>query len=738
MPAASLDTYWASRDSVECVRALFDRVGRYQKHLTDSGRAERMNRSWSAYYGYGVDGQKSTNRLMQGGEQGEVILMATPLYATLMRQVERLLTGQKPAYKTRATNSDSGAIVEAMLGDQLLDYYDRASALPQREAEAVRSGLLLSAGYEVLSWDTAQGEVTAVDPNTGKEYRQGDVDVRYCTPWDVAFDFRDPDEEKRQWVAFRYRAKRFDLIAQFPECKDELMKGAGEQSTNLASDELVSRMFRDASTSSDEDNIWVWELRHKRTAALPSGRIVRCVNDKCILFDSAAVKTPATEGRPAVLNEETGEEESPETYGEPEGTQNAGYPYPDLLVYEFNPETVLGTAAGHTSSFDILGICEAIEAMDTAGMTNINMGAVTNLWTPDNASPNIERLSTGANLVKSAVKPEAIDLVSISPAMMEFRAMVKASAQEALGLNDVVMGETPKGMPAQLAALLEAKAIQYHQQGQAAYYRLVERSRTGLLKLLQRFAAEPRVTELVGKANAWAQKEWSAESIGRITKVVVEPVNPMMKTFAGRMNMVDMLGADIGTAQGDAKMSLMLTGSVEEKLDGPKAHMGRIAREKEMLRQGIGMPPVDIEASQAAGAPVFVPAEGGQSIQPLISDRHWIDIPEYLTVLESPEARANEKVVTAVLDLVTEKQRLWAMMPLDLIVVLGGQPAPSTMMAMGAPPMPPDDKGKPPGEKPPAMPPAEDGVPGGAPVKLPKPPPNPLSGEQNAPPMGIQ
>lgn len=719
MTSTSADTYWATRSSEECVDALLKRVVTYQKALTETGRSERMARAWSAYYGRGVDGMKSTNRLVKGGEQGEVVLMAPPVFATLVRQVERLLTGQKPAYKTRATNSDSSAIVEAILGDSLLDYYDRASAVPEREGEAVRSGLMLGSGHVALSWDTTAGDVTAVDPETGKEFRQGDIGVQYYTPWDVAFDPRDANEETRQWVAFRYRAKKWDLIATKPELKDELSRmNAQAPSGDMA--ESITRPFYEPSRE-DEDNVWLWELRHKRTAALPNGRILRFASRTAIIYDSAAVESPAVEGVEAVLDEATGAEVSPAVEAVEASKSDAGYPYPELLVYEFCPEKMLGHAEGHTSSFDLLGLVEAIEAIATGGMTNINMGAITNYWVSSDTSPNIERLSTGANLFKGGTKPEVIDGVQISPAMMGFLEVIEGWAQMAVGLNDVAMGETSKGMPAQLAALLEAKAIQYHQQGQAAYYRLVERVRTGILKLLQRFASEPRVTELVGKANSWAQKEWSAQDLTRVTKVVVEPVNPMMKTFAGRMSMAEMLGPELGP---EAKMTLVLTGSLEPKMDGPKAHEGRLAREKEMLRGGTGMPPVDINASMQTGEPVFLPAKG-DAIRPLISDRHWIDIPEYLSVLESPEARANPKVVTAVLDLVAEHQRLWRIMPPDLIAVLGGMPAPSTlpMMPPGAPP---------PGEKPSGPPKPKDEEP--PPVEMPQPPPNPLSGEQ--PPMG--
>ena len=114
------------------------------------------------------------------------------------------------------------------------------------------------------------------------------------------------------------------------------------------------------------------------------------------------------------------------------------------------------------------------------------------------------------------------------------------------------------------------------------------------------------------------------------------------------------------------------------------------------------------------------------------SDTHWTDIPEYLSVLASPDARANGAVTTAVLDLVTEKLRLWKTMDPDLIAVLGGMPAPSSMMAaMGGMPPPGAPPGGPPGPPPDAMSTGGDT----RPVSMPKPPPNPIDGSQAPPPL---
>lgn len=69
-----------------------------------------------------------------------------------------------------------------------------------------------------------------------------------------------------------------------------------------------------------------------------------------------------------------------------------------------------------------------------------------------------------------------------------------------------------------------------------------------------------------------------------------------------------------------------------------------------------------------------------------VAQTHWLDIPEYLSVLSTPESLENPQVVSAVLEVVQEKLNLWRTMDPDLLALLGGPPPPS--QAMTPPPAP--------------------------------------------------
>ena len=719
MPSDSR-VYWAAEpDSKQVVEKCWKRIRNYRDWLASTGRQEKMLRAWHTFYGDGPDGMKSTHKLLRGGMQGELVLTSPNLYAVLIRQTARLISGQKAALKAIAVNSDAESVAEVVLAEALLDYYDRKALLQEADNDATLSGLILSSGWVVYSWATDLGEEIGV-ADDGRVVREGDVRVNSLLPWDVAVDARD-SEMGRQWVAFRRPFKRHDLATQYPHVAEEVLLAKANENLGEAAYPFddANRSWRIDDKVEDEDNVFVWELRHLRTPACPNGRLLRFVNAECILYDSGAVKAANPDGG--------------------ETSFDAGYPYPELLAYEFCPERQVGRAGGHSAHFDTISMQELLDLIVTTVTSNVNIGGMLNIWSPQ--EPNLSRLSTGFNVISSSVKPEVIDLLKIPPEMMAFAGAVREWMQTLAGQNDVTMGTPDKGMPAQMAALLEAKAVQYHQQGQAAYYRLIERSRTGLLKLLARFAKGDRVAQLVGKSGQWAMTHWTGDDIASVERVSIEPVNPVMKTFAGKVQLADSLAEKFGIVGNqpmtrDEYLAVYTTGTLTQTFDAPKAHLGRLAKEKELLMQGIGLPPVDMQASMQTGEPQFVGDDGSGKtyIRPLLTDRHWLDIPEYLALLESPETRSNTKVVQAVTDLVQEHLRLWRSMPPDLVMLLGG-PMPPPMPGMGGPPPPPNAGPPPPGGKSDV---AEMASMKGAPdVKMPAPPPNPVTGEQPPPvPVG--
>ena len=177
----------------------------------------------------------------------------------------------------------------------------------------------------------------------------------------------------------------------------------------------------------------------------------------------------------------------------------------------------------------------------------------------------------------------------------------------------------------------------------------------------------------------------------------------------------------------DEYLTVKATGRLEKLTEFKDRNLLRLQAEKEMLMQGIGLPPVDPVATEEAmladpsALPVFVD-DGQPHLLPTVVDTPWLDIAEYAAVLASPEARTKPEVVEAVTGAIQFKVQQWRAMPPEVIAALGGMPPPPPGMLPGEGPEG-QDLPAPEGEM--------------RPIEPPKPPPNPITGEQAPPPSDV-
>lgn len=706
------DTYWAAVvDSSEVAAGAIQRIRRYRESLRVSGRSQRMRRNWLAYQGWGPRSDVDASQLTSAGESGEMLAINVNQFAAMVNQAVVLTTSNKPAVVAVPSNGDFESLAQAQLAEALNDYYDRELAISDREQDATVTMVLMSEAWIVLDWDANAGRPYTIAEN-GTRVREGDVRVYTLTPFDVAVDPDVQDIDSHRWMMWRRRVSKHELAALYPKMKDKLLAEDLNDTTydgvdrGQASLELRKRR----TTEPESDCLYLWELRHMPTPALPNGRRVLFVDEKCVLADSVE------------RDENTGI------------VNDYGYPFGErLFAYSAAPERVPGTSDGHTSFFDLLSLQEGVDLASSIMVSAINSGGMQNMYVPRGANITADKLTGALNVIEydGNVIPKAESNVAINPAVQAWAEMCIQWMRQRVSLNDVVMGEPSKGMPAQAMALLRAQAVEFHSRLQASYERLVQRTRTGILQLLQKYAKTERVALVSGVANSWALKHFQAGGLQKVDRFVCEPVNPAMKTLAGRVGFFQPL-LESGQVTLDEYLSVVQTGRWVPRMRFTRDNQARIEREKELLMRGIGLPPVQMgpmgPVLDAAGMPVFVD-DGQPHIRPLITDTHWLDIPEYLAVLAMPEVRDNPAVVQAVTEAVDYKKRLWRSMDPAIIMLLKGMlPPPEMMMGgPGGPPPPGGSQGAPP------MPGDVAGPPSGPQVPLPKPPPNPLTGEQDLP-----
>lgn len=707
------DAYWAAMpNSADVVRELQARQSRYREWLDETRATRRALRSLRSYYGFGPNGTGDSTELGSSGERGEFVEMAVNEYGGLVEQAYAQLVATKPAFQAVPKSGDYASRAQAAFADKLLTTVDTDNHLEEKEDEATKVGLLCREGWVALSWDKTAGESLGLDGQ--KVVHDGDVRADVLLMWDVCFDVHSRHKTDLQWIAFRRPYNRWDLVAACQPTEADMADPAAlERKTKLAEalkgvnvsvnqndfPDVRSMLFG-SDVADVTDQIDVWELRHLPSPALPQGRLLRFVDADTVISDSAA--------------------------------DGAGYPYRGLCCEYFEPSKVVGTAAGHSLAWDLLGLQEAVDSVATAMATAGHASGISSIWIQalgNNGEPSnlsVSSLGSGMRLIQSPTKPEALHAVQVDPQAVAFLEACRGWMQRRMGLNDVALGDTSKGMPAQLAALLDAKVVQFWNQAVKSLSVMRARLRTGVLSMYQSFAKTPRVAALAGKGESLEMAEWTRDRLSGVSKVTVDEVSAVSKTLAGKMATADLLLERGLINTPDEYLTVKSTGRLEKLTEFKDRNLLRLQQEKEMLQQGIGLPPVDAMATEEAmladpeALPVFDVNATGEFIRPTVVDTPWLDIAEYAAVLASPEARNRPEVVQAVTDAIQYKVLMWRTMPAEIIAALGGMPPPP----VGGEMMPPESVGE------------DAGVPGSEmdmrAIEPPKPPPNPITGEQSA------
>ena len=71
--------------------------------------------------------------------------------------------------------------------------------------------------------------------------------------------------------------------------------------------------------------------------------------------------------------------------------------------------------------------------------------------------------------------------------------------------------------------------------------KLASKVGTGLIQMLQDFAAVPRVATIAGKTNRTYMKEFTGKDLSSVNRIIVDVGNPLSKTTAGRVQMAEQM-----------------------------------------------------------------------------------------------------------------------------------------------------------------------------------------------------
>lgn len=620
--------YFATLAPTDLTSELLARIEDFDKYLKTTGRIEMWARSYN-YFNAGIYSDARLNRI---GEQGEYTEMQVNHFRNLLKHIKNLTSKERVEFETSARNSDFDSMAQTIVGNGILDYYNRVKDLGSIADDAVEDWLQFGDAYVYQGWDFSLGDPYMPDPtNPTSVVKQGDVAHKVFVPLDVIFDFMGGlKDAKRQWYILRDFQNKWDLIARYPELRDKIIRHADDS-------ELWKYRRMGPKGNAPDDYIPVFIFIHDRTDAVPNGRFFTFVGDDCWLVDS---DLPSF--------------------------------YKTMPVHRLVESKQRGSGFGYTPAFDLAAIAEAINGLYSTILTNQSTFGVQNIMMPSGCNISVTELLDGLNLLTYDAKlgkPEALNLVSTPPEIFNFIAKLESVMEVISGVNSVARGQPSENLKSGSAlALVQSMAIEFMSGLQKAYTTFLENLGMGLISILQECATTPRMVEITGKTNRQYMKSFQGKDIASINRVTVDLGNPVSRTTAGKVQIAENLIQNGMVEDAQQYIQVLTTGRLEPVIEGKQAELMLIRMENEVMSDGN-------------------PATA------LMIDNHKLHVSEHKAVLASPEARVNPKVTAAVLAHVQQHIQFWTDMPPDLIAMTDQQPAPAPALPPPAAPASPASQG---------------------------------------------
>jgi hypothetical protein len=625
------DIYFGNDEAEKTVKYLNHKSAEWFRNIQSNRYLDKVKRSWQAYHGLYYEDSHSVSF---GGEQGELANMAVNHYRNIATHMLNMVTASRPSFQCRAINTDRKSQIQAKLGNGLLDYYMREKRLERELKRAAEYAITMGSGYIKLEWNSTRGEISdVIEPDEEKiagydeegtpldedgfemkpfPIYQGDVEFKTLSPFDVVFDSTKETSEQHDWVLCRTFINKYDLAEKYPELKGKILKV--QTKDNQQHGKRLSLGAYDETV-----DVPVYEFFHRRSEAVSQGRYMLYLEDDIILEDTIM-------------------------------------PYRRLPVYRISPSDILGTPYGYTAMFDLLPIQDAINSLYSTILTNQSTFGVQNILNPRGNDIKVNQLEGGLNFIEytnvagQSGKPEPLNLTSTPQEIFNYLSILERAMETLSGVNSVARGNPEASLKSGTAlAMVQSQALQFMSGLQQSYIQLIEDVGTGLMNLLQDFAAEPRVAAIAGFNNISEMKEFKADDIKSINRVVVDVGNALMNTTAGRAEVANNLLQMSLITSTEQYLSVLTTGNLDTLIEGEMDELFSVRGENENLVKG-------------------------ESVIAIATDRHSLHIREHRDILADSTQRHEEEFVTRVLDHIQEHINLLQTTDPNLLMIIGEQP----------------------------------------------------------------
>lgn len=642
------DSYFANAPLDEIGDKIFDRIENYYIFLNATGLTNLWRRSFAYFY----NSARLGGRINPTGRKLELQSISMDDYTNLLRNIHVLTTAQMPAMQTMCSNGDEKTLEQNKVSQKCLDYETRRHRVNDYVKQAGEDALWAGEGFVYKGWNPNIGEEVAPDANPDtmepilgadgqqKTLHVGDWEFENLTCLDVIRDVDAPSYNALQWVVARRFRNKWDLIAQYPQFEEEIIRASW-----ALTDKRNSKFGYSA--VNHRDLIPVFEFFHDKTQAVPMGRQTLLLDAETVLFDG------------------------PLAYG-------------SRPLYRCSYAELRNNPFGWTVGFSLLPLAEANNKLTSTLLTNVATFGVTRVLNPRGANISLQAIAENLAIIDytptgpQGGKPEVMNMSN--PITKETGDLLKWMNQKMetyAGIGSTMRSQIDnKEMSGAAMAMQASISLQYNAGFQASIIKTLEEVGTGMVEDLKAFADAPRMALIVGKNDQGYMQSYSKKDFDGIARVVVAAANPLLNTTAGKMNLADQLLQNGMLPQGEAGamkyIQVMNQGTLEPETMYLQSEYMAIQQDKEDLLSG-KLPMIQM------------------------TDNHPLRMQEVNTLNNNPIIRQNPNLGNLVRQYIMGHFQQWLQMPPLLCAAMGIQPPPP----QGAPGQPPPPPAGHPGNQPP-------------------------------------
>lgn len=631
------DFYFANAPLDKLGECLMDRVENYYIFLNATGIMNLWRRSFAFFY----NSARLGGRVNPVGRKLELQSISMDDYPNLLRNILTLTTAQTPAMQTLCSNGDERTLEQNKISQQVLDYETRVHRVNDYLKQCAEDALWAGEGFIYKGWNPNLGEEVApdadiqtlepvIDPVTGQQkvLHVGDWEFENLTCLDVIRDVDALSYASLQWVIVRRFVNKWDLIAQYPQFRDDIMRCAW-----ALTDRRNSKFGYSA--ANHRDLVPTFEFFHDRTQAVPLGRQTLFLDADTVLFDGPlAYKT-----RP---------------------------------LYRCAYAELRNNPFGWTVGFSLLPLAEANNRLTSTLLTNVATFGVTRVLNPRGANISLQALAENLSIIdytptgQTGGKPEVLNMSNpITKETGDLLKFLNQKMETYVSIDASMRGQvTDQEMSGAAMAMQASISLQFHAGFQQSFVRLLEDTGTGMVQDLKAFASAPRQALIVGKENQGYLQSYDQTSFDGIDRVVVAAANPMLNTTAGKMNLADQLLQNGMLPQGEAGamkyIQVMNQGKLEPETQYLQSEYMAIQQDKEALLSG-KLPMIQL------------------------TDNHPLRMQEVNSLNNNPLIRQNPQLGQLVRQYILGHFQQWLSMPPLLAAAMGIQPPPAQAAPPGMP-----------------------------------------------------